>query len=254
MRKLKLYNFDKTSSLDLNDKKYLVDEITGFGTGYKLVGEDKLIHDIELEFEPITLRINFGINKNAYNCYNEFMNFIISNGKNKLILEYDYSSDFDAMPRYCDIYLQSAPKTQKTIYNIISETFRFKRLTPWYKTEAIIAPGNGTPFQLEIDNEHFMPIALILETTNDSGTITFLLEKDEIEIGRIVIELKNGYSLKIDSETKKAIFFNAVSEISAYDNIDHTYNSFFLVNNGKYLFKESSGANIKIRYKKWVAD
>ena len=33
MRKLKIWNHDKTSFLDLNSNKYLVDEISGFGTG-----------------------------------------------------------------------------------------------------------------------------------------------------------------------------------------------------------------------------
>ena len=69
MRKLKLFNYNKSAFLDLNSNKYLVDEMSGLGTGYKFVGEIGAIQDIEPEFENITLKINFGVQDNAYNCY-----------------------------------------------------------------------------------------------------------------------------------------------------------------------------------------
>lgn len=250
MRKLKIWNHDKTSFLDLNSNKYLVDEISGFGTGYKLIGEGTAIHDIEVEFENITLRINFGVNQNAYISYKEFMDLIVTNEKNKLILEYDYNG----AQRFCDLYLQNAPKTQKTNYNIITENFIFKRITPWYELVEVNAPGTGSPYQLAINNTHFVPISLIFESTKQTGSITLILEKAGLEVGRIAVALKSGYNLRIDSETKEALFFNGNTTISAYDNINHTYNSFLEVPSGNYLLNESTGSNLKISYKKWVAD
>ena len=190
------------------------------------------------------------MNQNAYSCYKEFVDFIIGNCKNTLILEYNYNGN----PRYCDLYLQSAPKTQKTNFNIISETFVFKRLTPWYESIVVNAPGNGTAYHISINNSHFVPLELNFESTKQTGSITLILEKAGLEVGRIAVTLKSGYNLRINSELKEAIFFNASSTISAYDNINHTYNSFLLVPSGGYLLKESTGSNLKVSYKKWVAD
>lgn len=246
MRKLKLYNYDMTSSLDLNSNKYLVDDMTGFGTGYKLIGEGSAIHDIEVEFENITLRINFGINDNAYNCYKEFMDLVILNGKNKLILGYDYNGS----PRYCDIYLQNAPKTQKTNFNIITETFVFKRMTPWYEIIIITTGINNH----NINNTHLIPINLVVESNQQTGGMTLYLEKNETYISQITVVFKSGYTLKIDSEIKEAAFVSGSTKISAYDNINHMYDSFFWVPTGIHKFIDVSGAVSKLSYKKWVAD
>ena len=152
------------------------------------------------------------------------------------------------------MYLQTAPKTQKNNYNIISETFRFKRLTPWYEEIVDNAPGVGTPYQLAIDNAHFVPLELNFETTKQTGSMTLILEKAGVEVGKIAVTLKSGYNLRIDSEVKEAVFFNGNTTLSAYDNINHTYNSFLSVPSGGYLLKESTGSNLKVSYKKWVAD
>ncbi len=246
MRKLKLYNFDRSSSLDLNSNKYLVTDMTGFGTNFKLLGEGASIHDIDLEFEQITLTINFGIRNNAYNCYKEFMDFIILNGKKKLILSYDYN---DA-PRFCDLHLQTAPKTQKTNFNIISETFSFKRLTPWYENIILTSGINNHT----INNIHFVPIDLIIESNQQTGGMTLYLEKNGIYVSHMVVTFKNGYNLKINSETKEALFISGSTIISAYDNINHAYDSFFEVSNGIHKFIDVSGSVSKLSYKKWVAD
>ena len=126
MRKLKLYNYNKSSFIDFNDKKYLVTDISGLGTKYDLIKFEKTVHDLEYNFENISLTINFGIDSNAYNDYKRFLDFIISNGKNRFILGYDYGTN----ERFADVYLLNSPKTQKTNYRIITETVIFERITP----------------------------------------------------------------------------------------------------------------------------
>ena len=96
------------------------------------------------------------------------------------------------------------------------------RLTPWYEEITINVPGNGLPYELEI----------------------------------IIVTMKTGYSLSINSENKQASFLNVSNgeEHSAYDSIDHSYNSFIYIDQGLYKLKEPQGVQMKITYKKWVAD
>lgn len=163
MRKLKLYNSNKTSYIDFNNNKYLVTDISGLGTSYEFKKLEKAIYDIEQSFENIFLTVNFGIKSNAYNDYKSFLDFIASNGKKKFILGYDYGLG----ERFTDVYIKSVPKTQKTNFNVITENVVFERLTPWYEEVEVTSPGDGNPFELDIVNNHIMPIPLKIETTDD---------------------------------------------------------------------------------------
>jgi len=167
MRKLKLYNYNKSSFIDFNDKKYLVTDISGLGTKYDLIKFEKTVHDLEYNFENISLTINFGIDSNAYNDYKRFLDFIISNGKNRFILGYDYGTN----ERFADVYLLNSPKTQKTNYRIITETVIFERITPWYKNVEINSPGDNLPYELVIQNNTFIPMPVNVETAKDSGIL-----------------------------------------------------------------------------------
>lgn len=171
MRKLKLYNYNKTSYIDFDNNKYLVTDISGLGTSYEFKKLDKAIYDIEHSFENTSLTINFGINSNAYNDYKSFLDFIISNGKKKFILGYDYGLG----ERFTDVYIKNVPKKQKTNFNIITENAVFDRLTPWYEEVEVTSPGDGNPFELDIVNNHIMPIPLILKTSADEGTLDLRL-------------------------------------------------------------------------------
>lgn len=92
MRKFKLWNYLMTESIDLNTSKYLVSNVSGLGTNYRLNKVNSTVIGFKSDFEPITFTMNFGINGNPYLCYNKFMNFIANNGDKKLILEYDIPS------------------------------------------------------------------------------------------------------------------------------------------------------------------
>ena len=103
---------------------------------------------------------------------------------------------------------------------------------------------------------YIFPIALNFWVSSTALSVNFILEKSLIEVARIIVTMKTGYSLSINSENKQASFLNVSNgeEHSAYDSIDHSYNSFIYIDQGLYKLKEPQGVQMKITYKKWVAD
>lgn len=135
MRQFKLFNKDRTVSIDLNSGGILViDNSTGLGnrrdnTILNARVRNYLINTAN-NFQPITLKIVFGVGgKNAYALYNDLMNFIRQHGPEGLVLGYKALKEMI----YTDVALVEATKSNKTNFGVLEETFTFDRLTPFYR-------------------------------------------------------------------------------------------------------------------------
>lgn len=251
MRKFKLYNHDRTSFIDLNSKKHLVDEVTGLGFKLRLDKVNNSVHDFDMEFEDITLRINFGIDGNAYFEYNKVINFIALNGKRKLILEYKYRSKGVDEVRYCDLYLKSAPKKQKNTQNIIQETFVFERVSVWYK---YIKYSNFV--NINLNNQYFLDQPVNIKITEIMSPFKLILKKPNNEIVQeIEINETGTFILYIDSENKKILKETGSGIVSAYDIVNKNKNSFMQIPPGQYILNRSGDAlTFEINIKEWQYD
>lgn len=256
MRKLKIWNYNETICIDLSSNDYLLSEVSGLGTSFSINELNNIAYGVYPTFDDITMIINYGIKGNSYNTYKEFMNFVISNELKPFILEYDYGTG----PRYSEVYIKQVPKSQKTRFNVLSESVVFKRTTAWFQKVSISSPGNGVPYSAIITNDHFMSIPIHLEINHDNeSTVYTILVKDSAlnVISRMDIYLKNGCHLVIDSSIKKVYFYNIIDPgivQNGYDNINHTYDTFIEIDHGTYSIFDSAGIPLKISYRKWVSD
>lgn len=256
MRQLKLWNKIKTQSIDLNSKNALASDVSGLGTNYSIDEINSTVARILPAFEDITLQIYFGIGGNAYSSYKQFIDFINSNGFDNLILEYQTG----ATPRYSDVYIRNAPKSQKNNFNVLTETVTLKRITPWYEQIEITAPGDSLTFETPLTNNYYLPIAvnLRIDLGFEGQYFPFIIKKSGSgeEISRVSVLLKGSNSLTIDSEKKVAYFTNTSTQekTNAYDNIDHEHESFIVLERGSYTLQDPNGVPLIISYKKWVAD
>lgn len=255
MRKLKLWNNNRTQSIDLSTKNYLLSDVSGLGTNYSINEINSTVGAIIPSFEDISLLLYFGIEGNAYSIYKDFMDFIVANGFKNFVLEYQPG----ASKRYCDVFVRNVPKTQKTNYNVLSETVVLKRISPWYEFVEIVAPGEGLSFETAIVNNYYLPlnVNLYVELGFEGMAFPFIVTKNTgEEVLRIEVTLKTSHSLTINSETKEAYYTNTITQekINAYDSIDHTHESFIILERGNYNLQDPNGTPLTLTYKKWVAD
>lgn len=255
MRKLKLWNKTKSQSIDLNAKNTLASDVSGLGTNYSINEINSAIAQILPVFEDINIQLYFGVEGNAYFSYKQFIEFIVSNGFDNFILEYQTGTT----ARYCDVFIRSVPKTQKTNFNVLTENITLKRITPWYEQVEITAPGDGLLFELAISNTYYLPIAvnLHIDLGFEGMEFPFLIKNsDGVEVSRVVVTLKGSNALTIDSEKKEAYFTNTITQerTNAYDNINHAHESFIILDRGSYTLQDTNGVPLTIKYKKWVAD
>lgn len=245
MRKLKLYNFEKTSNIDLNINKHLVSDISGLGTTYEFKKLEKSIYDIDLSFENISFEVIFGINSNAYNDYKSFLDFVIANGKKHFILSYDYGSG----ERFTNVYLKNAPKSQKTNFNVISENIVFERLTPWYLEKQLSIPGS-----LVIANNHFMEIPLYIRI-NAKGTSPEEITITVTNVATVKITSKTNYDVIIDSNNQEVYFQNlSGNKLNAYDAVNHNFDTFIWIPKGNHSINITGTQSGFIKYMEWIAD
>ena len=284
MRKFKLLSHDELRSFSLFDNSIIVTDVEGLGTNFNLSkneGTDrKYISDVDLNFDNITLLLYFGVNGNAYRDYNDLMSFISLNGKNKFILEYTV----DDKIRYCDIWLKNAPKTQKDTTSTIKSKFIFERLSPWYTKINIVVSlqmeyrevnfpldipipfsGSMSVNDISINNtflKNYYPDIVITGPLTHPLTLTLKNVENGKIINKIVVEqlLQEEEWFRINSEDNKITYYNkeTSSIINGYNEINHTYDSFIVVPNGKYLLSADLQLNdmcqIVVSYKQFVLD
>lgn len=283
MRQFKLYTYDETKFFSLYGGSILVTDVSGLGTTLSLTkgegAERYYISDVKPEFEDIKFTIYFGVNGNTYDDYHNLMAFIASNGKNKLVLEYS----IDDKKRYCDIWLKSAPKTQKDDTSTMHVDFLFSRLSYWY-TKIQIAFSLQTEFRevtfpldipipfvgtmamqdIKLNNtfyEEYMTDIVVSGPLNHDLTLT-LENANGQEIQRVVIQktLQEEDMFKISGEEKKVTYYDGkqILTSNAYNNIDHNYDTFITIPTGMHVLRAGleagDTAQIIVSYKELVLD
>jgi len=254
MRQFKLWNYNKSASFDFASQGIIITEVAGLGINYSAAFNNRALVQYEREFEPITLLANFGINANAYTAFTTLANFIITNGKNNLVLEYHVND----RTVYADVWLTRMPKSQKTNFNILAESLQFTRVTPWY----VEIEGTVTSTPLVISNTTLTDVVVNL-TIKGATSSDFAVKLTKVGASnptseiRLNYTLSDAYIIKIDADNKKVerivIVGNAVT--NGYNFINKAYDSFIIVPPGSYqLTHTGTAAEVTCNYKGWVID
>lgn len=244
MRKFVLWNYNKTQSFDFNTEHAIISDVTGLGIDYAITKQNGVVTGFEKSFTDITFLVHFGVNDNPYAVFSEFAGFIGSNGRNKLILEYQANNK----TLYCDVWIKTLPKTQKNETGVIAETISFERLTYWYTVVSGTLITSAT-----IVNEVFdlMPINLEIIGATSSFVIS-LSDGSQICTTRDLIA---NEKISIDSQSKKVILDTAGVQSNGYNLINKAYNTFLMAAKGTYtLTFTGSAGQFKYSYNKWVID
>jgi len=220
---------------------YVPIEPVGLGNRFKLLAVDDTVYGHELDFEDISFKMYFGVNFDAYKGYHAMMNMLRSN---KAIIEYDWGIG----PRYNDVRLLNAPKTEKDTSLLIISKFYFKRLNPFYE---LIQVSDEEDMKNESDLDS--PIKLDLTVSNTTVSIKLLDASSGVqqEISFDFTGVSTPFNLTIDPETKKLLIDDITD---AYDYADHSKESFiYLPGDSEIYSLNITGASVnKITYKKWV--
>jgi len=221
---------------------YVPTDPTGFGNRYSFLEINKKVYGHELDFENMQLNLLFGVYRNAYDSYNQLMNFIIGN---EGIISYDYGKGV----RYSDIRLIKSPKTELDDGRYLKEKFDFKRLTPFYTLEQ----GSS----LTIKNIHDWDLKLIVSGTVNTNIVYIEAEETTSGLTKTVkfdfTAVTKPFNFYYNSETKQ-ILINGIN--NGYQYIDFTQGISFisLPKDTEHLIWTTGITNPSITIKKWVID
>ncbi len=271
MRKFYLHKIDKSMSFSLNDKGILATNPKGLGNNfnitYKETAERKYLANIKPEFETISFDIYFNADgSNGYKNYKTFVTFLSSTGMKQLLLQYED----EITDKYCQVVLKTQPKSEIDDEGIFCETFVFERQTYWYKEDIqsfslhqnnIGNNGNifpmkfpfgfsGTVFQKEYraTNLFFDEVPIDIKITGDiKENICIYIEdinsKKILQQIKMKVNCKNGQIYNFIATDKKQVLITENGQTrSAYDLIDHLYQTFLYLPQGTYII----GSNIQI--------
>ncbi len=251
MRQFKLWNNSKTASFDFNSQGILITDVSGLGISYNPVESNGVVVNYEKSFEQISLLANFGIKANAYTAFNSLATFISSNGKKSLILEYSVNG----RTLYADVWLTRQPKSQKTNFNILSETLLFTRVTHWYQVAEGEVPT--APAYLTVENvmdENLELILTIRPTTTANFKITASGTNETVEI-TIPGAISTG-TLISDAERKVVERVSGGQTTNGYNLISRAGDTFMVLGKGTYQISTNQAPTSPplVEYKKWVID
>lgn len=253
MRQFKLWNSTKTSSFDFTVMKCIISDVSGLGLSFKSVINNRTLVDHQREFDEVSLLVNFGVGANAYSTFNSFANFIASNGLNSFVLEYAAND----RTVYADVWLKRIPKSQKTQFNILSETVQFTRMSHWYQLvtgEVPVSPGYA-----EIVNDFFEEIKIHLTirsgTTNDFRVISKDLSGQTVSEIIVPTQILLG-TLTLDAEAKYVDRFTGGVHSNGYNLVSREGDTFLILEKGTYRISTNNAATNQPLYtfKKWVID
>ncbi|AUD65384.1 hypothetical protein BK011_06660 [Tenericutes bacterium MZ-XQ] len=221
---------------------YVPTDPTGFGNRYAFLEINKKVYGHELDFENMNVNLLFGVYKNAYDSYNQLMNFIIGN---EGIISYDYGKGV----RYSDIRLIKSPKTELDDGRYLKEKFDFKRLTPFYTLEQ----GSS----LTIKNTHDWDLKLVVSGTVNTNIVYIEAEETTSGLTKTVkfdfTAVTKPFNFYYNSETKQ-ILINGIN--NGYQYIDFIQGISFisLPKDTEHLIWTTGITSPSITVKKWVID
>lgn len=247
MRRFKLFNFNMSASFDFDAQDCIISDISGLGNNYDIEDTNGRVTNMISNFPDISFLINFGISTNAYTAYNTFVNFISSNGKRKLILEYT----INGRTIYAEVWIRTLPKTQKTEFNILSETVLFTRKSYWYTINSGNLPADITNIMAED-----IPVNLVITgPTSTDFKITLSANSNIVSEVKLKNALIAGQKLDIDAECIKVYFIENSISTNGYNKIDKATDTFIIIKTGTYTLAFSGTVgSITYQYKKWVID
>ncbi len=134
MRKFILHTYDKSKSFDLNTETALAAEPQGLGNkfslSYKESEKGKHLTNVKPDFEQIQLTVYFNADgSNGYGNYKSLLLFFAECGTSPFLFEYnDGITD-----KFCEVVLNTIPKSEIDAEGIFAETLVFDRQTYWYE-------------------------------------------------------------------------------------------------------------------------
>lgn len=283
MRRFILHTYDKSKSFDLNGENALATEPSGLGNtfslNYKESEKGKHLTNVTPEFEPIKLSIYFNMDgSNGYGNYKSLLLFLAACGTSPFLFEYNDG----VTDKYCDVVLQSAPKSEINEDGLFVEDFTFERQTFWYeRVEESFAlkttRGEETKFPLrfpfgfagfvfkskyKVSNTFFMDAPITVRISGDiaANIRLFIMTLDDKIVSEIALSTNNaeGTEILIEPTNKKIIVSDASGEHNGYGLTDKTKQSFLYLPQGEYYIGSNMTADddgaIEMSIKRYLFD
>lgn len=256
IREFVLWNATKTSSHNFNSNASIITDVSGLGSSFDIVkaNNGKSVVGYLKNFEPVTLKINFGVEADAYAKYNDFASFIAENGAQKFILEYKYGN---GTTRYADVWFKQLTKSQKTSVGVLEETLTLDRTTYWYVQYDGSVPAY--PDGVGITNSVFegMPVDVQI-VAGATGQVEVQLKQGATTISRVSVSINANETLSIYSSLKKIDVTLSGVVTNGYNRTNKTWDSFFVVPKGTYTLTVTSNTSpasaVTYSYRKWGMD
>lgn len=177
VRKFKLWNQDRTEFIDMSGKDCFVTSPENLGIGYELTFNDsnsgRYLENKKPDLTDISLKVNFGLIRNAYETYEIFRNFIAEN--DRFVLEYIIPTKPETT-KFRDVYVKKLSRTEKNEFRIIQSDLILAPITPWYREKTYSIPFNQK-FYLNSYSKK-APIKLVIQS-NSLSNLKIYLEDDE---------------------------------------------------------------------------
>lgn len=283
MRKFYLHTYDKTRTYDLNALSTLATAPTGLGNNFSLSYKEsekgKHLTNVKPDFEPITLTVYFNTDgTNGYSNYKNLLSFLAECGTSLFLFEYDDG----VTDKYCDVVLQTAPKSEINEDGLFVETITLARQTYWYERvedsfSLKSTADEDTRFPLHfpigfrghvfksrqrVQNKFFLdaPVTIRISGQIAENIYLFIETLGGKKIAEISLSTNNkeGTEILIEPTTKKITVTENGLTRNGYGLTDKTKQSFLYLPQGEYyigsnMTDEDDGA-IEISIKRYLFD
>lgn len=283
MRKFYLHTYDKSQTFDLNVLSTLATEPTGLGNNFSLSYKEsekgKHLTNVKPDFEPITLAVYFNTDgTSGYANYKSLLTFLALCGTSLLLFEYDDG----VTDKFCDVTLQTAPKSEISEDGLFKETFTFARQSYWYERveESFSLKSTAdedTRFPLKfpigfrghvfksrqyVTNKFFLdaPVTVRISGEIKSNIYLYIETLGGVKVAEISLSTngKAGTEILIDPTSKKITVTESGLTRNGYGLTDKTKQSFLYLPKGEYyigsnMTDEDAGA-IEISIRRYLFD
>lgn len=151
---------------------------------------------------------------------------------------------------YCDCFVESISKTEKTNFRILSENVVFNRISMWYSFETLTF-GDTLTFTTDPITNIFtkpLPVKIMYQSSYENWLEVWITDV-------CLIDIDSVKTIIIDPENKTVKDFLG-NDI--YEKLDKKDNTFMFIPKGTYQIScelaNGSGTKIVLIIKKWLAD
>ena len=224
MRQLKLWNYNKTEYVDLNDERFFATDLKGLGLEYDLAFNESTngsyLDNLKVKDNDITAKIIFA----NYKAYDDFRAFVLRNGKQPFILEYTtekITTTHRIELSQEDIDIDELDDEYFIRVKNVVQKYGLKRDTVKYTTNAMYP---------ELTKDKYAEIVLLEGKTVEQDGELLSVKNPVIEsVGRNLFDeefarnhdnygdLQNSYRhIKLQLKPNTVYYYNVISE-SGYD-------------------------------------